>query len=429
MAALDEKWYPMLTKVGLFEDYTYLEGDREYRKKEQEKFLAGRIENPILDYPLLNSFDFDGRQAKLQELQEIISAEEKNTIVSTVYKQRIQEKLDEISLLRAARDGDDERVTYYSSVIYGALDPAIFQYVLQTTHLVACAASMYGKKAFEASARLQSLCLSNMADRMFPTPYSVGMPAVVDESSEFEYDAEGILREVNESLERYGLSQFGWKSVIDDRSVSINARQEDRTIRIPRQRKVKKTKLRALIQHEVYYHAGRRERGEQSKLMLLGFGLHHYLRGEEGVALWAEQQVRGGKSFGEVDRYLAIALARGVDGHPRDFRTVFDVLKDYFLIELAQEQNHEPDIDTVHEAERKAWLRCVRTFRGTSCQHPGQVFMKDKIYVEGNMRVWQVAINKPYEIRRFPVGKYNPSDPTHIHILDALDIHESASLR
>lgn len=422
MVALDEKWYPLIIEAGLFEDYTYLEGEKEYRRQEQDKFLSGTVDNPTLDYPLLKTFDFEGRERKLENLHTQICKDEKNSLVKLAYRKRIREKLNEISLLRAAYNGEDENVTSYSHLIYGDINPEVYQYALwETNTLASNTGNIYGNPVLDASIRLKRLCSDASIDAAsFPTPMSVGMPPPVDDTNEPEHDAAEILLRVNEALHQHNLHKAGWRSVIDDRAVSINARQEDRTIRIPRNRKVKETQLQGLIQHEVYYHAGSRERGEQSKLKLLGFGLHHYLRGEEGVAVWAEQQIRGGNSFGEIDRYLAIALALGIDRKPRDFRLIFNILRDFHLVQLTQEENREPDAKMIEETERKAWLRCVRTFRGTTCKKPGQVFMKDKVYVEGNLRVWKVAVEKPHEIRRFPVGKYNPADETHINILDNL---------
>src|SRR5690606_33607596 len=108
---------------------------------------------------------------------------------------------------------------------------------------------------------------------------------------------------------------------------------------------------------EVGVHVKRAHEGAKQPLMLLTSGLAGYLRGEEGVAGYAQQQVEGATEFYGFDRYLAASLAVGMDGVPRDFRSVYALMRDYYVL------MHDTERDAERVAERAAWDVCVRIFR------------------------------------------------------------------
>ncbi len=115
-------------------------------------------------------------------------------------------------------------------------------------------------------------------------------------------------------------------------------------------------------------------------------------------------------------------MAYGLDGHPRDFRQVFEILKKYFYFKnLISQKTPE---EAIQLAKNNAWEICVRTFRGTTCHSPGVCFSKDIIYREGNIGVWDVIRENPEELTRFSVGKYNPANLRHIWVLNQLGISE-----
>ncbi|HUD03248.1 MAG TPA: tyrosine/phenylalanine carboxypeptidase domain-containing protein, partial [Patescibacteria group bacterium] len=126
--------------------------------------------------------------------------------------------------------------------------------------------------------------------------------------------------------------------------------------------------------------------------------------------------------FSGLDGHLAIGLARGLDGQPRDFRQVYEVLEKYYLLNNLT-KGKELD-EALVKAQNTAWNRSVRTFRGTNCKTPGVCFTKDIIYREGNMGVWDVIRNNPEEMIHFNIGKYDPSNVRHLWILEQLGITE-----
>ncbi len=217
------------------------------------------------------------------------------------------------------------------------------------------------------------------------------------------------------------LSAEGWMVVINPNKNGISVNQEKKSVEVPEKRKLSFRALKGLIAHEIGTHAARRIRGERTRLKMLGLGLDRYEGGEEGVATLREQVLEGEvKDFSGFDGHFAIGLATGVDGQPRDFRQTFEVLKKYYQLQSMLRGVVKEEAEK--KAADSAWSRCVRTFRGTNSQTPGTCFTKDIVYREGNIAVWEsVAKNAP-EMSRWDVGKYDPSNPRHIWVLDQLNI-------
>jgi hypothetical protein len=126
------------------------------------------------------------------------------------------------------------------------------------------------------------------------------------------------------------------------------------------------------------------------------------------------------KDFRGIDGQLAVGLCLGIDGQPRDFRQVYDILEKYYLFRnLVSKKTLE---EAENKAQTSAWNRTVRIFRGSDCKTPGVCLTKDTIYRDGNIGVWDVIGKNPDEMLRFNVGKYDPSNSRHLWILEQLGI-------
>ena len=209
----------------------------------------------------------------------------------------------------------------------------------------------------------------------------------------------------------------GWQVIVEKEGTGIHVSQERKAVIIPESRGLKHSALFALMEHELGTHIARREKGERSKLKLLGLGLDRYLKGEEGIATYRQQGVKGTDDFAGLGYHFAISLALGVDGKKRNFRGVFGILKDYYFINSKKEKT-----TAITDAQNEAWNNCVRIFRGTTCKNPGACFTKDIVYREGNIGIWKVIKENPEEERRFSIGKYDPANLRHIWILEQLGI-------
>lgn len=430
--ALDESWYAQLERVGSFQAYEYLDGNKQRREEEKQAFLTGEKENPELDYPLLKVEDIAAREESLLSLKEAILDEEENEVVRQVYRWKINEKVAENRLLKAAATGDQRRFKRYTEFIYGKPSPEIFSYSLEKVRSLVKKAGESSIQEIQDTGRDLDQLLKRREGFSINLPSketqdvakeatlkSVGDIVNVGADPTQEFSAEEIKSLFEVALRE--LSAEGWMVVINPSKNGISVNQEKKSVEVPEKRKLSFRALKGLIAHEIGTHAARRIRGERTKLKMLGLGLDRYEGGEEGVATLREQVLEGGvKDFSGFDGHFAIGLATGVDGQPRDFRQTFEILKKYYLL-----QNMLKGVDK-GEAEKKAsdsaWGRCVRTFRGTNSQTPGTCFTKDIVYREGNIAVWEsVAKNGP-EMNRWDVGKYDPSNPRHIWVLDQLNI-------
>ena len=430
---LDQHWYERFERWGSFESFDYLSGDKAYRAEQKEAFLSGKVRNPNLDYPNLDLSGLEERERALLGLKQEILAEEKDTVVKQVYRWRLNEKIAEVRMLKTAASGDSRRFKRYSEFVFGKPSLPIFAYTVNRLRVLAekylhdendqinqVASSLI--KLLPNNLRANEIALpsqENLTKAQEGTLEEFGdLLALVPKQNEI-FTSEGIKNVFQQGL--LALKATGWLAVLDASKTAIGVVQEVKKIKIPESRKMFYSRLCRLLVHEAGTHVKRRLAGERTKLRLLGLGLDRYEGGEEGIAMMREQAI-GGKlaDFAGFDGHLAIGLAVGLDDRPRDFREVFEIMGAYFLFD---ELVGGAEVEMARKASlKKAWNRCVRTFRGTDCQTRGACFTKDIAYREGNIGVWEVIANNPDEMMRFSVGKYDPSNCRHLLVLEQLGI-------
>lgn len=419
---LDAKWYPRLEEGGALEAFAYLRGDPGKRVEQKRKFLAGEIVNPQLDYPRLKPEELSVREEQLLSLKADILKEEPNEVLAQAYRWKINEKIALLRMLQAAGVGDMRRFKRYTEFIYGRPSKDIFAF---TVNRLREQTSAYSGASQDPTVRQAAQDLEAALPKNLPEPKVYSLPsenevATAEKATLTEFSdlinlapAEGdlsleqVTQIAEEALKMYQAE--GWR-VVPGESFSVN--QEEKTIEV---KATKEGRLPPLLAHEIATHLLRRLKGERSKLMLLGLGLDRYTRGDEGIATMRSQVVGGEvEDFAGLVGHLAISLAMGLDGQPRDFRQVFEILEKYYLFKGL----------TKVEAQEKAHSTCLRTFRGTDCRTAGVCFTGDIEYREGNIGVWEVVRQNPDEMRRFSIGKYDPANPRHLWILTQLGITE-----
>ncbi|MDD5489080.1 MAG: DUF1704 domain-containing protein [Candidatus Moranbacteria bacterium] len=402
-------------------DFEYLSGKKEIRSEQKNKFLSGEIENPSLDLPDLENFGFDQKEQRLLLLKRDILSQEKNLPVRESYRTRVNEQLAVLRMLKAARNGDDRRFARYSTFIYGKPDNEFYQHTIYQIKAV------IDQKIFDPDREISSAAkrlnaelfevLMNNENSIRPEEFN--LPEIKSFGDEKVYSAEKIKSAFEEYLQKLQIA--GWRVVVEreGKIANLSVSQQKRVVNIPSIRKLKHSDLLALMEHELRTHVLQREKGERSKLKLLALGLDRSLKGEEGIATYREQKIKGAKSFRGLDYHFAISLARGVDGKKRDFRRVFEILKDYYFIRSKKEKP-----SALETAKNDAWADCVRIFRGTTCKTPGACLSRDMVYREGNIGVWRLLKEKPGAEIKFSIGKYDPTNPRHLWVLEQLGIND-----
>ena len=144
--------------------------------------------------------------------------------------------------------------------------------------------------------------------------------------------------------------------------------------------------------------------------------------GEEGLALLRELSLDSGDylSVSRVISYLAICLAYGIDGTPRDFRQVYEII--YAINYLEYTVHGLSPKPARKNARRSSWITAVRVFRGTPGDVPGICFTKDLSYLQGALALSEKLRENAEEAKRFNIGKYDPTNARHRWILDELEI-------
>ncbi len=339
-------------------------------------------------------------------------------------------------MLKAAASGDMRKFSRYSEFVYGKPNPQIFAYTVDRV-----------RKAGEKYMDSDNVDLKEAVQDLLTNLPVIDAPSDIPELPTLEMIEQvrdATRAELGELLNiPYGEGQLhsneikqafedaltkvrsqGWKVVIDPNKTDISTNQGEKSVHIPEKRQLTMERLQGLILHEIGTHVARRENGSRAKLQLLSFGLDRYEEGEEGIATMRQEtsteQVIN--DFSGFDGYFAIGLAKGVDGQPRNFAEVYDILKNYYVVqELAAGQSKDK---AEEKAKQKAWNRSVRTFRGSDSATKGACFTKDIIYRQGSIGVWEVVRNNPQEMKRFNIGKYDPANPRHIWVLTELGITE-----
>lgn len=420
-AALDDRWFGRYKKIAAFQDYEYLIENKNWARDQKNKFLKKDIKNPVFKYPRLNKFNFENKFKELYILRKEVIKHESNRIVKEAYTKKIDEKIIELKMLKATKDMDDRKFFHHSKTLYGTPKKEFFYYTLSQIQKILKEEKRGPHEYFDSLLkkwrnRRKSLGIIPPEKINIIESEIFNLPII--EKRKF-FDANEIKKTFEQALKKMGAK--GFRVMIDSggKCGDISVDQEKNII-IPKKRKVGRKKLISLIAHEIGVHVQRELNGENSKLKLLSLGLDHYLKGEEGLATYMGQRFAGFTDYAGLNGYLVVSLAAGIDGKKRDFREVFEIFKNYYLLMISHKKTNK----RIKQAENFAWSRCTRVFRGTTGKTPGACFTKDIVYREGNVGIWKVVKKNPREARRFFVGKYDPSNPRHIWILDQLGITE-----
>lgn len=144
--AYDEHLYDSFAEAASFQAFQYLNGNPVHRDWQKSQFLNGEIQNPDLDYPDLDLDRLEQTEANLLFQKQGLLANEQNEVVRQAYRWRLNEKLAEVRLLKAAATGDMHRFQRYSEFIYGKPSSDIFAYTVNSIRTKAQEATTSGSE-------------------------------------------------------------------------------------------------------------------------------------------------------------------------------------------------------------------------------------------------------------------------------------------
>ncbi len=188
---------------------------------------------------------------------------------------------------------------------------------------------------------------------------------VVKESEPKIMSAETLLNIFKDTLEVY-YKVNDWKIELTDK-YATTVYPESKLISINKNRIFGLKEVKRLVNHEIKVHVLRTINGYEQGFQVMGLGLPHYLKTEEGLAIFME------KITGVLDLYaLKLRSARVI--------AVDKMLKNYSFVDVFNEMKEYGFEDEV------AWNITYRVFRGGG-------FTKDYIYLEGFFEI-EKFVNK-----------------------------------
>jgi hypothetical protein len=417
LVSYDDELNVALRSLSLdFDEVIWLQDHIRISHEERDLFLNNEIENPQFVYTPQDPSSVLYEE-HIKKFKETLAKSTAPAVVIDLYERKIEKQILRNGLISSSLAQDDEAFYKFSKALYGKPRRLYFAYVakrvleLASKHKTRFPAearrlrSVLGKVTFETN---------DIDPGILPPPLLAGKPI------ETIVQVVEIFQEV---LDRCAITD--WKIEVGAKNgrnyFSVNRIKQ--IIFIPNEEQLLSRKkvitdvhVKALAEHEVGVHVRRAFEAKKTSLRLLEIGLDGYLSGEEGLATYVQQQIEGASEFYGLDRYLASGLAVGMDGVPRDFRSVFGLMVDYYTLEMAErgEGNTVP--------YRTAWDVCVRTFRGTTGQSAGCIFTKDIVYLEGNIGIWSLLVEKPHIFQDLFIGKFNPLIKRHVNTLQTLEI-------
>lgn len=412
----DSRWFDELTHAGELDDSNWMQAFVQVSRQEKARFLSNEVENPRLrcKFTLENSESIAWLQKTLTELES-----EENVVVRELYEEKINRQIIRLEMYGDTKEGDDAAFFEKSKSLYGKPKKRYFAYIAK--RLKEKLETEGGNIPAVSARRLEQVCAK--IDTSSVTITADVLPPLPEEESSDVVSSKQAASIFEEALNRYGID--GWQVEVDTANIRkiFSVSVGTKTIFVPgdtllhsRPKPTTELHVRAVAEHEVGVHVRRSHQGSQQPLYLLAVGLSQYLPGEEGLASYVQQQIEGTTEFYGFDRYLAASLAVGMDGEERDFREVFLLMRDYYLLQLIH------DDTALESATNAAWEVCIRIFRGTSGKATGQIYTRDISYFEGNIKMWDLIIEKPHVFEELFVGKFNPLMKAEVDALQALGI-------
>ncbi|HLG90629.1 MAG TPA: tyrosine/phenylalanine carboxypeptidase domain-containing protein, partial [Candidatus Saccharimonadales bacterium] len=154
-------------------------------------------------------------------------------------------------------------------------------------------------------------------------------------------------------------------------------------------------RLKQIVAHEVGCHV-QRAMSDRRRSFLAQFDDN-----DEGLAIVLEQLFASRFMYKRVLRYFAIALAIGVDGKKRDFCDVYEILWRTMRVISG---------NSPKDSKIQAFYETARAFRGGIPSEPGMAYLKDKVYLESNLIIWEKLEERLLdsdEFRRLFLGHNN----------------------
>lgn len=423
----------------------------------KESFLANPTENPRIIYSV-GEQDLPGLiqiEDELVALRELVRKETPNyedsmrwgdeklelwQSIKIAYLTKINEARASVRLIIASIEGDMQTFDRYNRYLYGDPPLSMLSFTLQNMKEDVESIPDDASVALKIAARDVQDMLDNMENTL-PRVKASSDPfttAVAGAQKGLRSEMEGIInipleaeegrKLTAEEIQVYYqeivteiLEAEGWRVVVVNKGRGIVVDNNVKEVRIPSDLQMSKKGVQKLALHELGIHVGRYVNGINTKVLILGLGLDRSGEFEEGLAKLSETFADpDGDYLGNDASFLAVCLARGIDGIKRDFKDVYEWMYRYYKFRKLKEGMTEGDAET--SAKDVAWNRCIRTFRGTDCKTPGVCLNKEIFYRKGGFKVVEFLAQSPDAVASVRMAKFDPTRPYHVALLVQLGL-------
>lgn len=445
---IDDEWHEALEDALLLPDgtsfnlLTAIQPDGDERRDQREKFKASEDSNPSWHYPHADIGALEGILRKLAETRQRFRQSNQVAVIGETYSYRFDEDIDQLQMaisagqVNLALDSNEpwlDAFGYCSTRVYGMPDR---QAVMHAVWMFRRLAGKYGSNSDslvrETAERLHYSLRSfgwevsgiynppRASFELLRDFISDRFRALLDVTPfEGQVSGEELRAYFERGLQAEGLDQLGWQAPLDLDVVVITTKGKRKKVLIPAEGfALPYQRVRCLQVHEIGRHAVGHVHGERSQLALLADHLDRHSPGEEGTATAFEQVLQDYDEFeyAHPDRELAVALARGLDGRKRDFRSTYTILRDLKILQGLEKG--QAFAKARRAGENNAFTLCVRVFRGTDNRTRGVCFNKDIAYLEGNIAFWRQLQAAPEETLQYMLeGSFNIANPRHLKVV------------
>lgn len=200
------------------------------------------------------------------------------------------------------------------------------------------------------------------------------------------YSSGDVVDILTKALTAVRADEHGWRVEVSAGGANVvSSRYRKRIIVGSHFKPLSTLRLKQVVVHEVGGHVQSALDNQRTHMPLFD-------ESDEGLAVMLEQLLSSRFINKRVLRYMAISLAVGVDGKKRDFCEVYDVL---WRAAYIVGGNHQA------KAKKQAFYETARAFRGGLPSVPGAAYLKDKVYLEGNLLVWRQLEDKLLSLKDF----------------------------
>lgn len=410
---------------------------KEERLRAKEDFLNGAQDlNPDLRPHAMAMDSFLHQENKLVSFKQELKALDISPEIKQAYRWKVNESIAGIRMVLAAIRGDTRAFNAYNKFVYGEPDRNIFAAAVDWVRQDVSASLDSDSDELRRSA---NEVLDVLPDQNGDRQQIIPNERVFSEVRRSHFKEKGyfalllagvelpegevmVSKETGDPVLLQVLRNLDVDYSIEDSAASTwSVSHRSSTVKRPPKYRLTRERFLGLpIGHEIGAHILEKQNGMRQPVRLFGDGLDRYEFGNEGRGVVREQLpyakfedfTKTARWQDILRRHIAISLAVGTaSGEQQDFVEVFKVLNklDYFW-ELRKNSSDPANAKT--KSASRSWATLERVFRGT--QGEGAAYLKDKIYLEGNVACWHAAADNPEIIELGDLGKFDISNPRHI---------------